>query len=359
MATNMRFTYTTRPVEDYLDDFAGREDMAGYDAEKPIKIAEENRDFVWKKFPELWIGLIVSILTGFPIPQMVVCDNLIMDGGNRSTVLMKWRRNEFEVTVGDWTGKYESMTPTLIAKWNRCVVPMTVITNATPQERSDIYEKYNQGVPMSFGCLLWNRSYQPLVQMARAMIGWGGGDFPFADLIHQVWRSTWRKNDSMNCLAFAYQILAASSFGKDYFHGRFSEHVRDTLQTPAEEIDLSNLHFICMTLQSVDPDRRVNPKIKEQFFKNFIGAMIFDIHSPDLTRVEFEEKWCAFGQRAYTVMTKDDMKRVVDVGTARATNDSRIQRLSKNVAEYLTNTLEARVVSPREEEEEEEEESDE
>jgi hypothetical protein len=164
----------------------------------------------------------------------------------------------------------------------------------------------------------------------------------------------------MNSLAFAYQILAASTFGKDHFHGRFSDHVRDTLDTRAENIDLTNLLFICTTLQSVDPDQRVKPKIKEQFFKKFIGAMIYDIHT--ITRREFEEKWVAFCTKAYTVMTSADMKRVVDVGTARATNDSRIQRLSKNVAEYLANTLEARVVTPREDEEtddEEEEDSDE
>jgi hypothetical protein len=46
---------------------------------------------------------------------------------------------------------------------------------------------------------------------------------------------------------------------------------------------------------------------------------------------------------------------VIDVGTARATNDSRIQRLSKNAADYLANTLEAREGTSYEEEEEEEE----
>lgn len=346
----MRFAHTTRPIEDYLDDFAGREDMVGYDANKPIKIAEENRDFVWPR--EMWVALIVSILTGFPIPLMVICDNFVMDGGNRSTALMKWRNNDFEVKVGEWTGKYETMTPDLIAKWNRCVIPMTVITNASHQERSDIYENYNKGIIMTPGCLLWNRKYLPLVQMATALIGWGGGDFPFADLIRQVWRSTWRKNDSMNSLAFAYSILAGSMFGKDHFHTKFMDHIKKMKETQAGQIDLSNLYFICTTLQSVDPDQRVNPKIKEQFFKNFIGAMIFDIHT--LSRSDFEEKWRAFCGRAYTVMTKDDMKRVIDVGTSRATNDSRIQKLSSNVTEYLANTLEAHVVTSHEEEEEEE-----
>jgi hypothetical protein len=190
--------------------------------------------------------------------------------------------------------------------------------------------------------------------MATALIGWGG-DFPFADLIHQVWRSTWKKTKSKDSLAFAYSILAGSMFGKDFFHTKFSLHMETMQKTRADQIDLTNLLFICTTLQSVDPDQRVRPKIKEQVFKKFIGAMIFDIHSPEMSRTEFQEKWRAFCTKAYTVMTSAEMKQVIDVGTARATNDSRIQRLSKNAADYLANTLEAREGTSYEEEEEEEE----
>jgi hypothetical protein len=351
MATNMRFTHTTRPIEDYLDDFAGREETPGYDASKPIHIAEENRDFVWT--PEMWIALIVSILTGFPIPMMVICDNFVMDGGNRSTALMKWRRGEFEVTVGDWTGKYETMSPALVAKWNRCVIPMTVITNATREERSQIYENYNKGIVLTTGHLLWNRKYLPLVQMATALIGWGG-DFPFADVIHRVWRSTWKKTKTLSDLAFAYSILAGSMFGKDFFHTKFSLHVNKMLSIRAGDIDLTNLQFICTTINTVDPDQRVNPKIKEQVFKKFIGAMIFDVHT--LSQADFQGKWVPFCTKAYTVMTSAEMKQVIDVGTARATNDSRIQRLSEKVTEYLAGVnVEESYSSDSEEEEESDE----
>jgi hypothetical protein len=351
MATNMRTAHTTRSIEDYLNDFAGREGMFGYDPEKPIHIAEENRDFVWSM--EMCKALIVSIFGCYSIPLMVICDDFVMDGGNRSTALMKWRNNEFTVKFGEWEGTYSEMPSPLAARWNRCMIPMTIITHATPEERSQIYENYNKGIVLTTGHLLWNRKYLPLVQMATALIGWGGGEFPFADVIHQVWRSTWKKTKTLSDLAFAYSILAGSMFGKDFFHTKFSLHVTTMLNTRADQIDLSNLQFICTTLQSIDPEQRVNPKIKEQVFKKFIGAMIFDIHT--LSRGEFQEKWVAFCTKAYTVMTKDEMKRVIDVGTARATNDSRIQRLSNNVSAYLADTMETASISTETDDEEEEE----
>lgn len=350
----MRTAHTTRSIEDYLDDFAGRDGLFGYEPEKPIHIAEENRDFVWSL--DMCKALIVSIFGCYSIPLMVICDNLVMDGGNRSTALMKWRNNEFTVQFGDWTGTYSEMPTELAGRWNRCMIPMTIITNATPQERSQIYENYNKGIVLTMGHKLWNRKYLPLVQMATALIGWGGGAFPFADVIHQVWRSVWTKTKTLNDLAFAYSILAGSMFGPHFFHTKFSEHVDKMLNTTEAQIDLTKLQTICSTIQSVDPDRRVNPKIKEQVFKKFIGAMIFDIHN--MSRAAFEEKWTAFCGKAYTIMTKDDMKRVIDVGTARATNDLRIQRLSTNVSVYLADLLENTTVNSEAEEEEVEEDSE-
>jgi hypothetical protein len=330
----MNTVHTTRAIEDYLNDFAGRPDMAGYDETKRIKIAEENRDFVWES--EMWKKLIVSILTGFPIPMMVVCDDRLMDGGNRSTVLMKWMNNEFEVTIGNWTGNYAAMTPSLIARWNRCSIPMTIITNATPEERSQIYENYNSGKIMTAGQLLWNRKYLPLVSAAVDMIG-RGNNFPLAGVMHQVWKRNWKKTKTLNELATAYSILVASMFGPDYFHTKFHVHIDRMLATREDEVDLTNLRFICEVLLGADPDSHVNPKKKEAVFKKFIGAMIYDVHN--MPRDVFAEKWRAFCDIAYTTMTPEQEKVLVDVGVSRATNYSRIQCLSQNVTEFLNGNL--------------------
>jgi hypothetical protein len=325
-------SHTTRSIEDYLDDFAGRRDMEGYDEAKRIKIAEENRDFVWPK--DMWQDLIKSIFAGYTIPLMVICDDQLMDGGNRSTALMLWRQNKFTVRVGEWEGNYDAMvaTPALAARWNRCMIPLTIITHATQEERSQIYENYNKGIVLSTGQLLYNRKYRPLVNMASAMIGRAPG-FPFADLLHQVWKRSWKKTKSLNELAFAYQIIVSSMFGPHHFHTSFQRHLDKMMTIEEDQINLSKLHFICRVIRTVDMDNNVNPKKKEHIFKKFIGAMIYDSH--DLSDDEFTVKWNEFFTRAYTIITPEDFKTLVDVGTSRATNESRIQRLSQNVSDFL------------------------
>lgn len=325
-------SHTTRSIEDYLDDFAGRPEMPGYNDAKRVHIAEENRDFVWPR--DMWEDLIKSIFAGYTIPLMVICNDQLMDGGNRSTVLMKWRQNEFTVRFNDWEGNYDAMVakPELAARWNRCVIPLTIITNATPEERSQIYENYNKGIVLSTGQLLYNRKYRPLVKVASALIG-REGVFPFADIIHQVWKRTWKKTKTLSELASAYQIIVGSVYGPNEFHLSFQRHLDRLMTTEDAQIDLSNLRFICEVIRESDPENTVNPKKKELVFKKFIGPMIYDIHT--ITREAFREKWLTFCQRAYTTLTPEEFKTLADVGTSRATNQSRIQRLSRNVSRLL------------------------
>jgi hypothetical protein len=333
--TKMITSHTTRSIEDYLDDFAGRIDMEGYDDSKRIHIAEENRDFVWPR--EMWEDLIKSIFAGYTIPLMVICDDQLMDGGNRSTVLMLWRNNKFTVKFNDWEGNYDAMIakPTLAARWNRCVIPLTIITDATREERSQIYENYNKGIVLSTGQLLYNRKYRPLVKLASAMIG-REGTFPFTDLIHRVWKKSWKKTKTLSELAFAYQVIVGSVYGSNEFHLSFQRHLDKLMSVEDDDIDLSNLQFICETMRDSDPDNSVAPKKKELVFKKFIGPMIYDVHT--LSRNMFVEKWRAFCTRAYTTLTPEEFKALADTGTSRATNQSRIQRLSTNVAKLLNGT---------------------
>lgn len=328
-------SHTTRSIEDYLDDFAGRFDMPGYDDTRRVHIAEENRDFVWPK--DMWEDLIKSIFAGYTIPLMVICDDQLMDGGNRSTVLMKWRRNEFTVKFNDWEGNYDAMIakPELTARWNRCVIPLTIITNATREERSQIYENYNKGIVLSTGQLLYNRKYRPLVKVASALIG-REGRFPFSDLVHRVWKKSWKKTKTLNELAFAYQVVVGSIYGPNEFHRTFQRHLDRLMSIEEAHIDLSNLRFICEVMCRSDPDNTVAPKRKAYVFKSFIGAMIYDIHTA--TRERFAEKWEEFCRRAYVTLTPEGFKALADVGTSRATNQSRIQRISINVAMLLDGT---------------------
>jgi hypothetical protein len=336
--TNMRTSHTTRSIEDYLNDFAGRLDMPGYDDTKPIHIAEENRDHVWTE--EMGKEFIKSIFAGFTIPLMTICDNLVMDGGNRSTVLMKWRRNEFMVSFEGWEGTYDAMPPNLSARWNRCVIPMTIITNATPRERSQIYENLNKGIVLTTGQLLKNRKYLPLVNAALFIMGRrvdrdvSDRLRELRDILSKVWKKHFKQTKSLKELTVTYQVLVGSQFGPAHCHTSFIKHLPAMLTTTDADIDVSNLMFICSTLRSVDPEDRVPTKKKEDVFKRFYGAMIYDLHTMPL-RSEFVDKWTRFVRDAYDILSREQLKTLVDTGTARASTQSRIQRLSENVNNYI------------------------
>lgn len=331
----MTILHTTQSVESYLNDFAGRPEMPGWDEAKPIKIAEENRDFVWP--PEKWVKLIQSIFSGFPIPLITICNDLIMDGGNRSVVLMKFRLNEFTVKFEGWEGTYSTMPPELAARWNRGVLPMTIVRNATREERSQIYENLNSGVQLTTGQLLKNRKYRPLPRLADYLLGHRVTGavppryFALRNRVNAKWKAKFKTTKTLGELTTMYQVVVASQFGPDYFHTDFPRHFEKLMSVEEDGIDVSNLEFILRIISAVDTDG-VTAKKKADIFKRFIGAMIYDVHK---RRAGFEEKWTSFLAEAYTSITPEQLKALVDVGTARGTNLTRIERLSDNVESFV------------------------
>jgi hypothetical protein len=337
--TNMRVNQTTSPLDDYLDQFAGREHMQGYDPTKRIRIAEYQRDFVWSI--DMCRMFVESILRGFPVPLIVICNDEIMDGGNRSTALMLFRNNRFQVTVNDWTGNYTELltNPVLWGRWSRCQIPTTVVTNATDDEKATIYENYNRGVTLKLGQLLEARSYRPLVDMAAAMIGRGRTTvFPFPSLIQKVWQRTWSTSTTRRELAFAFQIITASIFGTAHFHTQFTEHFRTITNTEERDIDLNRLHTICQVIEEADPQDIVPRRRKKMCFEKFVGAMIHDIHADDYEFERFRTKWVRLFEQAYTRLETYQITAIAEnIGTARANNRLRFAAISQNVSGFLDN----------------------
>lgn len=339
MATNMRVNHSTMSLDDYLDQFAGRETLEGYDATKPTKIAEYQRDFVWSI--QMCMLFIASILGGYPIPLIVICNDEIMDGGNRSTALMLFRQGRFPVRIGEWEGTYADLqaNPLLWGRWSRCQIPITRVTGATHDEKATIYENYNRGVTLKLGQLLEARVYKPLVDMAMALIGRSRTTvFPFAELIHRVWQRTWSVTTTRREIAFAFQILAASVFGPAHFHTSFSKHFRLIMNTTSAEINLGKLRTICEVIASADPEERVAARRKKMCFEKFVGAMIHDIHQPDYDIEAFRSKWRRFFEQAYNILETSQITEIAErIGTARADNEKRIMAISENVRDHLAN----------------------
>jgi hypothetical protein len=336
----MNTTFQTTTIGDFLDNFAGRKESEGYDESKSIKIAECNRDFVWSQ--EMEKGFISSILQGYPIPAMCIANGDILDGGNRSTTIWRFKNGVFKTSLPgrslalDYGTMCEDRA--LTRRWDSTVIPQQIITNATPDQVATIYENLNKGVRLTFGQLLENRRHRPWVMLAEAMVGRGEGVYDDLELLKRVWAPRFPKTKNRSELGFAFQVLVAAEFGSEYFNQTFSDHI-DTIMgdTPPSS---SNLGIMLSMIDSCDRELRVPSKKKKEVFKKFIGAIIHDFHTfGDARRTQWTAKWVEFISKAYNILNKKAISTIIDVGALRATNETRIEGVAQNVQKYLDGEL--------------------
>ncbi len=328
----MNTTFQTTTIGDFLDNFAGRRGMSGYDDTKSIKIAECNRDFVWPA--SMQKDFICSILQGFPIPAMCITNGQIVDGGNRSTTLWLFRNNEFTITMHGAELTYDRMCEdrTLTRRWDSAVIPQQIITNATPDQFAQIYENLNKGIRLTFGQLLENRRYRPWVSMAESMIGSG---YPDADLIHFVWSSRFKKTKNRSDLGFAFKLLAGAERGPSHFHTSFPDHIPLIMSEVAPTTQ--KLKKVLEMMASCDPHGTISAKKKKDIFQKFIGAILYDFHT--LSESAWKEKWTEFIVDAYNTLSDSDIKTVLNVGNQRASISSQIAGIAENVWRFLSGEL--------------------
>lgn len=333
----MNTEYTQKNIEGLLSTFAGRIGMENYDETKPLKIAECNRDFVWDDV--LQEKLIKSILEGYPIPAITICNGTIVDGGNRLTTLWLFRNGHLQVKLDDGSiVNYEAMCENrgLVRRWDACYIPQVVVSNATYDQVSQIYQNLNQGKSLTFGQILENRSRRPFVKVGLSMIGYNNDPFELRELVDRVWykpSAKPKKTKTRGEIAFAYQIIRATEYGPAHFNTNMMEHI-DFIMSNNTVPTLSNLKWILETLNEVDPTNSIQRGKKKDCFKRFIGAIIYDLFT-SMPKEDIKEKWQALFRKVYNVLSKKQLSKLVDVGVKRANNSLRIEQLSKNVSKYL------------------------
>lgn len=347
-APKMTTAFKTSNIDDFLDTFAGRESMEGYDDSKPIKMAECNRDFVWPL--KMQQDFICSILCGFPIPAICIANGRIVDGGNRSTTLWRFRNGRFTITLDGREMDYAAVCSERVLSrfWDSAVIPQQVIQNASPDQFAQIYENLNKGIRLTFGQLLENRRHRAWVAMAEAMLGRGaaaaaaaggagavaaGPVYPDRDLLGRVWTPRFTKTKGRSELGFAFQVLVGAECGPQHFHLSFAEHLPRIMGDSA--VTTGRLREILAVMDACDPDHAVSAKKKKDIFKKFIGAIIHDAHED----AAWVAKWSVFLPRAYNVLSKDAIKEILDVGTLRGLSTTRISGVSNNVTEFLAGRL--------------------
>jgi hypothetical protein len=351
----MKTRLTQIALDDLTDGFTGRDGMEGYNPDKQIKLYELNRDFVWNEVMQT--GLIVSVLTGYPIPPITTCNGYIVDGGNRTTTLWRFKNGLFSVALDGVEQTYETVSGNreLSKLWDKCQVPIVEITEATSDNISDIYQNLNNGVKLTIGQLLENRKHIPVVDAALSIIGrsQNNSQYPHRELTNRVWNKVFGKSKTRTEVAFAFQLLVGTMYGPHFFHTSFSRHVEDILTKRATAVDFTRLGTLLAILDEVDPDNAVPRAKKSICFRKFAGAMIHDMGDPNhetnkncppMPADEFKTKWQAMFLKAYNVLEAKHLKAIFEVGVDRARNDTRIKAVSKNVQKFLDGTLEAESV---------------
>ena len=284
--------YTELRVPEFIADFTGRIRMTGFDATKRYSIAECNRDFVWP--PALREEFVRSVLNGDPLPSLILCNNQLIDGGNRATTLWLYQNNRFRVDGNN----FSDLTFDQQAAWTICKMPVTMIEGATDEEKSDYYEKFNNGVTLTFGQKLENRRTSPIAAASFDLIGHG----PLQDLIRRVWSPVITKTKSRAEVTFAYKVLTASIRGSEYFYPTWANASTYIAETPANAVDYDHLRDILTVIKDVDPTGNYDQKRKKFCFEKFIGAVIHDSWRMRVNGVHtqpFINKWTRFFEDAY------------------------------------------------------------
>jgi hypothetical protein len=311
MSAPKTITYTTTSVPDFLANFAGRRDIGHdqfYHPERRWDIADCNRDYVWPQQPELAEGFIRCILAKDAVPAILICNGELIDAGNRATTLWLFAN---DVLVVDGR-KFSELPRDLFGNWCGCTMPITIIENATEDEKAGYYEKFNKGIVLTLGQKLENRKNRPLIAMAMRMIGAGTSAFPLKDLQDLVWTPRFTKTKGRGELALAYRILVSSILGnRRGFHTNFAEHSQLFMGREFDrtaDVSLNNLEAIYRMIAAVDPENAVAPRIKKSTFKTFIAAILFDFHRSSYADVC--AKWQEFFRRAYNTLTPHEVKSI-------------------------------------------------
>ena len=323
--------YTDISVSDFLDDFRGRFNMLGYDETKQYKIAECNRDYVWTL--ELKEGFIRSVINYEPLPALILCNNELIDGGNRATTLCLYYHDGFKADKK----LYSELSFEDQARFRQCSMPITIIEDATNSEKADYYEKFNKGIVLTFGQKMENRKDRPLVKAAFALIGHQGYPVsPLRNLIARVWSPAIPNGKVRSEVTLAYKIIIASMFGSAHYYndwGAASERIKDT-----DIVDLTNLRQILEVL-NIDPNGMVPEKKKKAYFQKFIGAVLHDswlLEGARLTQDQFTHKWQRFFTEAYNIL---DVEQVAKIATFKPMGlqdtRSRCAAISMSVSTYL------------------------
>jgi hypothetical protein len=221
--SSLRFTTRTIQMRDLIKDFE----------DKTIDVPDHQRDFVWGLKKQQ--GLINTLQRGLPIPTVLLGSRLgekklwIEDGRQRLTTVQMFMNNEFPNFEGK---KWDDLTKEEQFNITHYSVPVTEYSGATDEERIDIFDRFQNGSPLTNGERLHAlTACSSVVKFAKKLLVRGS---PLSDRLAVHWGDKVTNDNRKKFLENIVAAVLGIAFGPALISKKW-EDIRDYLNKTLNE----------------------------------------------------------------------------------------------------------------------------
>lgn len=269
-----------------------------------IVVASHQREYCWSL--ERQQELVDTVVVGLPIPVVILfrrADRTVTleDGHQRLKTLLRFRENEFPTADGRM---YRDLSVEDRLEFDRYQVPILTYRNATPQQMVEIFNRFQNGSPLTVGERLHSlESISPLVRIAkRLLLTVGEG---LHDRASATWGSRAGDDSRRRRLTVACALVAGLAFDTASLSRKWKDFERKNeagVMTIAREIDepmvIRKLESILRIYEHADAELRVGGKGKQEKLWNpgtFTGYIVYSLNSSEEAKwPALEARWTAF-----------------------------------------------------------------
>lgn len=209
---------------------------------KRIIVPLHQRNYVWP--PKVAGVFIDSLLRGLPCPSLLIYEEQLQslsleDGSQRLRTIDKYMKDEFGSSRDPGVEpevKFSELSSDDKARLLHTRLPVIVYSNATNQERIEIFDRFQNGSPLKVGERLHSLSYTTLVDFTiKTLLTPGQG---YYDRATAIWGPRLvgdsAKDTRFESLINATAIIAGCAHGPDCISKKYND-LRPVLLTPIDE----------------------------------------------------------------------------------------------------------------------------
>lgn len=239
-----------------------------------LEIPEHQRDYCWNSsMPERFVE---SIMKGYPCPAVITCQcrtdpkPTIEDGRQRINTASNYRNNKFP-----WEGKYfKDLTEREQDWFDNYQMMIIKYTNATPEDRHEIFDRFQSGKPLSTGEKYHNHSSTFLVNFVKQILFTPGTGLH--DRAARIWGDKSTNDSRRNWLQGGVALISGLAHGMAHMHKKYNT------QFLTKEFDRAgvtkDLERILEIFEEADKSYKVNRWEKINWDAgNFVGYIAYSL----------------------------------------------------------------------------------